>query len=207
MIHMFVYIYIIAPKSRCPNYPYLSINHKYPVYIINSDHSDSGSCRYHRWSISAAHLWGTQLPCLFGWGSSLALRAAGAAGGEDSLKSVDINRFNQRKLGKTGKDWEKIGKGGCWDIPRLMVGCYGFLCLCSMFLPYLWCFFQVGFSGAIFFLSVHRFLFHYFCFFCLFIVRLLCFCLGLRVELLWLLCFLSSCSMFVRWFQWFSGNC
>ena len=97
-------------------------------------------------------------------GSSLALRAAGAAGGEDSLKSVDINRFNQRKLGKTGKDWEKIGKGGCWDIPRLMVGCYGFYVYVQCFFP-TFDVFSGGVSGAIFFLSVHRFLFHYFCFF------------------------------------------
>ena len=36
--------------------------------------------------------------------------------------------------------------------------------------------------------------------FCLFIARLLCFCLGLRVIVV-VVMFLSSCSMFVRWFQ------
>ena len=55
---------------------------------------------------SPQHISGYSASLLLRLGSSLALRAAGAAGGEDLLKSVDINRFNQRKLGKTGKDWE-----------------------------------------------------------------------------------------------------
>ena len=35
-------------------------------------------------------------------------------------------------------------KGGCWDIPAFIVGCYGFWCYCSMFHPYL-CFLCWGF--------------------------------------------------------------
>ena len=47
-------------------------------------------------------------------------------------------------------------------------------------------FFQVGVLG-LFFLKCSSFPVSLF--FCLFIARLLCFCLGLCVELLWLLCF------------------
>ena len=53
--------------------------------------------------------------------------------------------------GPTREDWpwkKNMVKQGCWDMPRVYVGCYGFydfLCLCSMFLPYLCCFMCWGF--------------------------------------------------------------
>ena len=57
--------------------------------------------------------------------------------------------------------WEKMVKQGCWDIPAFIVGCYGVYVVVQCFILT----FDVlcgGGSGAIFLLSVHRFLFHYF---------------------------------------------
>ena len=59
---------------------------------------------------------------------------------------------------------------------------------CSMFLPFLWCF-SGGGSGGYFFLKCSSFSVSLFLLFCLLIARLLCFCLGLCVELLGLLRF------------------
>ena len=52
-------------------------------------------------------------------------------------------------------------KQGCWDIPAFIVGCCGFYVVVQCFILT----FDVlcgAVSGAIFLLSVHRFLFHYF---------------------------------------------
>ena len=66
-------------------------------------------------------------------------------------------------------------------------------------------FFSGGVSGAIFFLSVYRFLFQDFVFVCLFMARLLCF--GLCVKLLWLCCFYVHVQCLSVGFDDFLGKC
>ena len=46
-------------------------------------------------------------------------------------------RFSQVKVTIGSMSHKKMVKGGCWDIPAFIVGCYVFLCYGSMFHPYL----------------------------------------------------------------------
>ena len=85
----------------------------------------------------------------------------------------------------------------CW-------GCSGFYVDVQCFFLSFDVFFRWGF-WVIFSLSVHCFLSHHFCFLfvhCSVVMFLFRFVCWIAVVVM----FLCSCSMFVRWFRWFSGE-